>query len=96
MGSDISQNEYDVAFDLEYNTGSSNTYLKKLNKVKELEASGNFAKADKKMGKLTNWLSQQYPGRDKKRGTARAFLNEGTYSTKTEVLEEVEIKPNKK
>lgn len=92
----ITQNEYDVAFDLEFNTGNSGKYLNKLNKVKKLETRGKTDKADKARGKLTNWLSKQYPGIDEKRGTARAVLNEGVYNQKGNIIKEVEVKGKKK
>ena len=91
LSNKMTQNEYDLAFDLEFNTGNSGRYLDKLGKIKDLEANGKTTKADKKMSKLTNWVSRQYPGRDKKRGIARAYLNEGTYGTKETTFEEVEI-----
>jgi len=96
LSSNITQNEYDVAFDLEYNTGNSGKYLNKLKDIKKLEANGNTVKADKKRGQLTNWLSKQFPGKESRRGTSRAVLNEGSYTVKQNVLDEIEVKNKKK
>ncbi len=93
LKSEISQNEFDVAFDLYFNAGTKTTgnYLDKLNEIKQLYKQGDSKKAQKKSDNLVNWLAKQYPGNDKKRGTARVLMLQGAHSIKKEILHEIEI-----
>ncbi len=93
----LSQAEFDAGFDIYFNAGTSKAgkYLDKLAELKELQDSGKTKKAEKKYDKLINWVSKQYPGKDKKRGTARVLMLIGSPGPKHEILEEVEVKAKK-
>ncbi len=88
----LTQNQFDVAFDLGFNAGTSaaGSYLNKVKKINKLEAAGKTKKLKKAQGNLEKWLLRQYPGNDKARGEARELMNydDGIYQSK-EIIDDV-------